>query len=67
MLIGLLSGKVVIGAESRLKENYIKEKTDELRAEKDSITNMKEATTKLIDLAGNKTTLKVCDVMLKVK
>ena len=55
LLIGLLTGKVAIGDESRLKQNYSKEKTDELRAEEDSTTNMKEAAKKLVELAGNKT------------
>ena len=57
LLIGLLTGKVIIGAESRLKQNYVKAKIDGLRAEEDSTTNMKEATGKLIELAGNKTKL----------
>ena len=51
----MLTGKVVIGAESRLKQNYTKEKARELRAEEDSTINVKEATRKLIELAGNKT------------
>ena len=52
--IGLLIDKVVIGAESRLKLDYAKEKTGELRPEEDNITDVKESTRKLIELAGNK-------------
>ena len=44
---------MVIGNESRLIQNYVKEKIDELRAEEDSTTNVKEVTRKLIELAGN--------------
>ena len=68
MLIGLLTGKVVVGAESRLKQNYTKEKAHELRAEEDSTTNVKEATRKLIELAANKTKFEGirCDVENKV-
>ena len=64
LLIGLLSGKVVIGAESRLKQYYTKANTGELRAEEDSITNVNESTRKLIELAENKTKFKgmPCDV-----
>ena len=51
-VIGLLTGKVDIGIESRLKINYAKEKTDELRPEEENITDGKVVTTKLIDLAG---------------
>ena len=67
MRIGLLTGKVVIGAESRLKQNYTNEKVHEFRSEEDSITNVKEATIKLIEIAANNKNLKVCDVMLKIK
>ena len=68
LLTGLLIGKVVIGAESWLKQNYVKEKTDELRAEEDSTTTVKEATRKWIELAGNKTKFggMWCDVENKV-
>ena len=66
LLIDLLIDKVVIGAESRLKQNYSKVKTNELRVEEDSTINVKEATRKLIELPGNKK-LKVCDVMSKIK
>jgi len=64
LLIGLLTGKVVIGAESRLKQNYTNEKAHELRSEEDSTTNVKEATRKLIELAANKTKFEGmrCDV-----
>ena len=44
---------MVIGAESRLKLNYAKEKTDELGAEDDNSVDVKEGTEKLIELAGN--------------
>ena len=55
MLLGLLTGKVVVGAESWLKQNYTKEKAHELKSEEDSsTTNMKEATRKLIELAERK-------------
>ena len=54
-LICSLADKVVIGAELRLKFNYVKEKTDELGAEDDNMTDMKEATKKIIELAGNST------------
>ena len=55
LLIGLLTGKVVIGAESRSKKNYTNGTAHELKLEKDSTTSVKEATTKLIELAANKT------------
>ena len=42
-LIGLLADKVVIGAESQLKLNYTKEKTDELGAEDEYSADVKEA------------------------
>ena len=58
---------MVIGAESRLKQNCKKGKTNELRAEEDSTTHMKEATRKLIELARNKTKVEGmrCDVEIK--
>ena len=64
LLIVLLTGKVVIGAESRLKQNYTKATTDELRSKEDSTINVKESTRKLIELAGNKTKFEgmQCDV-----
>ena len=43
-LIGLLPGKVVIGAESRLKLNYAKDKTNELEAKDNNMVDVKEAT-----------------------
>ena len=52
-LIGLFISQTVIGAESRLKLNYVKEKTDELGVEDDNSEDAKEATEKLIELAGN--------------
>ena len=55
LLIGLLTGKVVIGAESRLEQLNTNEKAHELRSENDSTTDAKEATRKLIELAANKT------------
>ena len=47
-LIGLLTVKVVIGAESRLKLNYTKEKTRVLGAEDDNMADVKEATEKVL-------------------
>ena len=54
-LIVLLTGKVGIITEWRLILNYAKENTDELRLEENNITDVKEATEKLIELAGNNT------------
>ena len=36
----MLIGKLVTGAESRLKQNYTNEKANELRSEENSTTNM---------------------------
>ena len=44
---------MVIGAESWLKLDYTKEKADELVVEGDNLEDVKEATEKLIELAGN--------------
>ena len=49
----MLTGKVVIDAESRLKLNYAKLKTDELGSEDDNSVDVKEDSEKLIELAEN--------------
>ena len=46
-------GKVAIGAESRLQLNYVKYKTYELNAEDDYMASIKEATKKVVEIAGN--------------
>ena len=55
LLIGLLTGKVVIGYESRLEQLNTNEKVHELRSKNVSTTDVKDATRKLIELAAIKT------------
>ena len=50
-IIGLLTGKVGITAESRLKNNFGKERTHEVRNEDDNETVIRK-TTELVNLAG---------------
>ena len=63
----ILTCKVVIGTESQSKLNYAKKHTDELGAEDNNMADVKEATKKLIELAGNNKYLKVCNEMSKIK
>ena len=64
IIVKILPGKVVIGAESWLKLNHAKEKTDELGAEDDNSSDVKEANEKFIELALNNKVFKgmQCDV-----